>query len=152
MWYLCLGAAVLSYMALLVFAARAHSLGEKFSVSSVAGFGFPLILADEKYPISFCSTYRFVYILILCVTAAAYYLFPASFPILNYVLLAVMVFWLLFFTTAVYRRALFAYKRIPKDVRSNVSAVVSLSAIPHRYFAFEIALYIVIIIIVKGKV
>ena len=150
MWYLCLSAAALSYVALLVCASHAHNLCSKFSSSSVVGFGFPQILADNKYPISFCTTYQYIYILILIVTTAAYYLFPASFPKLNVVLLCIMIFWLFFFTSAIYRRTRAAYKRIPKDVQQNVSAVVSLSAVPHRFFAFEIALYIVILLVMHG--
>lgn len=151
MWYLALGAAALSYFALIVFAARSYGLRSNLSGSTIAGFGFPLILADEQYPTSFCKSYWLVYVLILCVTTAAYYLFPALFPKLSFALFAIMLLWLLFFTTSIYRTVKHVYKGIPADVRSNASAVVSLAAIPHKYFAFEIILYIVILLIMKAK-
>lgn len=152
MWYLCLGAAFVSYIALFIIADRVSKLRNKVGAAEAREafvFGFPDLDEDMSAPYKVCAAYWKLFLLILVISTAVYYIFPASFPRFHFAVLAVMLIWICFFTGGLLSDAKAAYRKVPDDIKRGFKALVSLSRLPSLYADILLIIYAIILLLTK---
>ena len=152
MWYICLGAGIAAFLLLFPIAGRSSSYKEKIGRAESDEafiFGFPDLGENCEVPYKICAVYWRIFVLLLAVSTAAYYLFPASFPKFHYAVLGLILIWACFFTGGMLRKAKAAYRKVPEDLRKGFSPIVFLARLPAVYADACLFLYCAVIFLVK---